>query len=234
MTIPKSLKAVIDSLKPENTEEKYGAFYPAVQGMEISTDEMISSLRYVKSKVCEHTAREITAYGPLLLGALIDKGVLPKSSEAISEEIVPDFLNSIDAITDFEVLNADAQYIHHLSHVGYLGISLCDANLLSSSEASQALKAIVAAYLRSDLVLYYNEPMVIGELILKLCKIEPMMFPAILELLLIDPNRSKSVIRTANITNLRLAMFALNTKLKNVQPDDAPLLIESILVSHLA
>jgi len=207
---------ILEDITASNCEAVYQVFYPACQSGNFDAAQVVVRINQVFRRARDPVLR---SYCYLLLGAVVDSGILP---ENLYQEITGFLVQELRGLTDFSLADNHGRYIHYLSHMGYLAGSLRD-----HTDIGELYNALLGAYLRADVPICANEDVVIAEVLLGAPHVAG--FLPRLESQKQQGTLASHVISEANKRALWMAMFVLNERLEKQDSAIFTRLIEDLV-----
>lgn len=223
MVIHDELKSIIEDFTEDNAEDSYRKFYVLSQEVLRTEEDGVETIVRIRQHLCASDSPVFRSYGLLFLGAAVDAIAKMSSSNSEVTGLGQFLISEVSSLADFRNFDERDHYIHFVSHLAYLGLALSDAGVLSKSEAATLAREICAMYGLSKSAYFLNEPFVVGELILMLCKGQPEVLKSAFEAFQLENAEQElglvqGAILRANYDYLCMAISLMNAKYE-IAPD---------------
>ncbi len=223
LVIHDELKSIIEDFTEDNAEDSYRKFYVLSQEVLRTEEDGVETIVRIRQHLCASDSPVFRSYGLLFLGAAVDAIAKMSSSNSEVTGLGQFLISEVSSLADFRNFDERDHYIHFVSHLAYLGLALSDAGVLSKSEAATLAREICAMYGLSKSAYFLNEPFVVGELILMLCKGQPEVLKSAFEAFQLENAEQElglvqGAILRANYDYLCMAISLMNAKYE-IAPD---------------
>ena len=217
------LKFIIENITDENAEYSYNKFYNLSQEVLRTEEDVVETIVRIRQRLCNSDSPVLKSYALLLLAATVDSVAKTKTSSSEVSSLAQFLISEVSNLSDFRNFDEHGNFIHFVSHLAYLGHALSDAGLLTKSDAATLAREIGLMYSRSKSVYFLNEPLVVGELVLMLCKDQPDVLKSALDVFQINKAEQElglvqGAILRANYDYLCMGICLMNAKY-GIAPD---------------